>query len=74
MHAGDDHIHLGEHVVGKIEVAVGEDVDFNSGEDGDASIFLLASRMRLNVATARASSRPLAKARFLEWSVMAMYL
>ena len=37
------------------------------------SIFLPASRMRAMCSTARLSSRPLAKARFLEWSVMAMY-
>src|ERR1700689_5454826 len=36
MHAGDDEIHLGQHVVGEIEIAVGEYVDFDAGENGDA--------------------------------------
>jgi hypothetical protein len=35
MHAGNYHVHLGEYVVGKIEVAVGEDVDFDSSENRD---------------------------------------
>ena len=34
VNAGDDHIHLCEYFVGKIEIAVGEDVDFDAGEDG----------------------------------------
>src|SRR5580658_4780175 len=36
MHAGDDEIHLGQHVVGEVEIAVGENVDFDAGENGDA--------------------------------------
>jgi len=36
MHAGDDDVHLRQYVVGKIEVAIGEDIHFDSGEDGDA--------------------------------------
>ena len=36
VHAGDDDVHLGEHVVGEIEIAVGEDVDFDAGKDRDA--------------------------------------
>src|ERR1700733_2715635 len=34
--AGDDDVHLRQYVVGEIESAVGEDVDFDAGEDGDA--------------------------------------
>ena len=33
MDAGDDDVHLREDVVGEIEVAVGENVDFDAGED-----------------------------------------
>ena len=36
MHAGDYQIHLGQHVVGEIEVSVREDVDFDPGEDLDS--------------------------------------
>ena len=35
VHAGDDDIHLLEDGVGEIESAVGEDVDFDAGEDFD---------------------------------------
>ena len=44
VHAGDDDIHLREHVVGEIEVAVGQDIDFDAGKDRDA--FDLAFRRR----------------------------
>ena len=75
VHAGDDNIHLLEHAVGEIERAVGQDVDFDAGENRDAvRTCLPASRMRWMCSTARLSSSPLAKARFFEWSVMAMYL
>ena len=39
--AGDDDVHLCEHFVVEIERAVGEDVDFNAGEDADAAFHLL---------------------------------
>ena len=34
--AGDDHVHLLEHGVGKVERAVTQDVDLDAGHDGDA--------------------------------------
>src|SRR5271155_2044456 len=37
--AGDDDVHLGEGLVGEVEGAVGEDVDFDSGEDSDGLAF-----------------------------------
>src|SRR5208283_5320432 len=37
MNAGDDHVHLGEHLVVEVESAVGENVDFNAGEDADTA-------------------------------------
>jgi hypothetical protein len=33
--AGDDDVHLSEGFIGEIELAVGEDVDFDAGEDTD---------------------------------------
>ncbi len=38
--AGDDDVHLGEHFVVEVEGAVGEDVDFDAGEDADAAFHL----------------------------------
>ena len=47
--AGDDDVHLREDVVGEIEVAFGEDVDFDSGEDRDAVDFLVGFANALDV-------------------------
>ena len=43
--AGDDDVHLGEGGVVEVEGAVGEDVDFDAGEDADAS-FHFGCRLR----------------------------
>ncbi len=72
--AGDDDVHLGEGGVVEVEGAVGEDVDFDAGEDADVAL-PFRRRLRgcaLMWARARLSSRPLVMARFLVWSVMAM--
>ena len=54
--------------------AVLQDVALEAGEDADAAAALrLSSRTWSAKATTRASSRPLAMASALEWSVMAMY-
>ena len=72
--AGNDDVDLGEHFVFEVERAVGEDVDFDSGKDADSAFDLLStSWMCWMCSRARLSSRPLIMARFLEWSVMAMY-
>ena len=49
MHAGDDYIHLGEHIVGQIEIAVGEDVDFDAGKDRNALDLLVGLADALDV-------------------------
>ena len=38
--AGDDDVHLGEGGVVEVERAVGEDVDFDAGEDADTAFHL----------------------------------
>ena len=47
--AGDYQIHLFEHGIGKIERAIGEDVDFDSGEDADAVDFVVGGANALDV-------------------------
>ena len=43
VNAGDDDIHLLHHGVGEIELAVGQDVDFNAGHDRNAVDLLVGS-------------------------------
>ncbi len=45
--AGDDDVHLGEGGVVEVERAVGEDVDFDAGEDADGAGVLFGFRRRL---------------------------
>ena len=49
MDAGDDDVHLGEHGVGEIERAIGEDIHFDAGEDADAVELLSGSADALDV-------------------------
>ena len=49
MHAGDDQIHLSEHIVGEIEIAVGQNIDFDTGEDRDAVDLLVGFADALDV-------------------------
>ena len=59
---------------GQIHRAVAQDVALEAGEDADAQAAVwFSSRTCWAKATARFSSRPLAMASALEWSVMAMY-
>ena len=41
VNAGDHHVHLGQHFVVEVERAVGQDIDFDAGEDADAALHLL---------------------------------
>ncbi len=80
VHAGHDDVHLREGGVLEVDRAIQQDVHLDAGQDADAAAVLgLRARGRprgcgATWASARASSRPLVMARFLEWSVMAMYV
>src|ERR1700733_4330439 len=47
--AGDDDVHLRQYVVGEIESAVSKNIDFDSGEDGDAFDLLVRFADALDV-------------------------
>ena len=49
MHAGDHDVHLLQHGVGEIELAVGEDVHLDAGHDGDAIGLLVGGTNARNV-------------------------
>ncbi len=40
VHTGDNDVHLRQDIVGEVEVAVSQDIDFDPGKDGDAVDFL----------------------------------
>ena len=47
VNAGDDDVELGEHFIIEVEGAVGEDVDFDAGEDADAAFHRAVDRAHL---------------------------
>ncbi len=49
VHAGDHHIHLFQHRVGEIELAIGQDVHFDARHDGDAVGLLVGGTNARNV-------------------------
>ena len=49
MHAGNHNIHLHEDVIGKVKLAVSENVDLNAGEDANSADFLFCLSNVLDV-------------------------
>jgi len=49
VHAGNHHVHLLQHRIGKIQLASGQDVHLDAGKDGDAFRFLCDAANGLDV-------------------------
>ena len=74
VNGGDDEIELAQHVVGKIELAVVENIDLDALEQLRAALAGIDAGRSAPISwRSRLASRPCAMASRREWSVMARY-
>ena len=73
VHGGQHHVQLGQHLVGEVERAVGQDVALAAGQDADAEARLQRADGRAICARSSSTSRPPAIVVEREWSDTMMY-